>query len=387
MTTKTIKYLATANHESHLAEARSSDSPQEIMLGDPGNWKYKTGDYLINNRRSGGPDVILLEIANSINLSDRVIFVTNELSASVCAAAALIQLLDRVKVGSFSSSAAELARLRLLLIAYQSETYQIPFVYASQSEYTEAYLFSCRVEAVYHSEAEQIRTELKLSANPNLWTQGSEVVHQSTLFERFTEALLKAALGVAYWPGESKQDRLRIDNYTQQYKLNISKFCDRFSVFENVAIMDARGCDGTINPRHLINWAQQFAPEAYMTLTVQDAKLNLIDAGNDGLKILRFGDRLLTADPLNPYHVQLAGFVYKLGFVPMTKCPHYSDREVWHEILFKEYEKRRLLRITNNPQRGWLGRTNYSGHTHYSDSYLVTPSEVTAIMQHHDSQE
>ena len=386
MKTKSIKYLATS-HESHSTDARGSESPQEIMLGDPGNWKPKTGDYLINNHREGGADVILLEIADSIKLSDRVCFVTNELNAAVCAAAAWIQVLDRVKADDFPSSAANLSRLQLLLISYQSEAYHIPFVYPSQAEYSDAYLFSSRVDAAYYAESEQVRTKLELSADPNLWTQGCEVAHQSMLFERFTEALLQAALGVAYWPGEAKQDRAGVDSYRQQYKLNMSRFCDRFSAFENVAILDARGYDGAINPRHLINWAQQFAPEACMTLTVQDAKLNLIDTGSGGLKIIRFGDQLLTADAFNPYHVQLAGFVYRLGFVPMTQCPRYTDREIWSEIFFKECEKRRVLRIGSNPQRSWLRKTNYSGHTFHADSYIVTPSEVAAIMQHHDSQQ
>lgn len=371
----TYRYIA-ASKGSHCGDTRAANSCQQIMIGEPGTWRGKTGDYLINNRRSGGQsDTLLLEIRDDVEIADKAVFIAHDLSAATCAAAAWLQILKQVKQGKIKRNVAEIVKFKLMLISYQADCYCLPIEYSSEQEYSQHYRFSRCAEAAFFEEAEKIRIELGLPVNDNLWTLGQKLEARSILFERYTKALLATAEDPTVWPGQNGEGKA----YLERYQIAGSMFCDRMFVCNEIAVLDARGYNGGINPRHLVEWAQQFAPLCTMTLTVQDRSLNLIKTG-EGLKFLRFGDQLLIADPLNPYQMQLAGFSYKLGFIPMQPKPAYSDRGVWDKLAAMEANKREILSI-EAPLMGFKDTGNYSGHTAPVDGYLLTIAETTAAMR------
>lgn len=371
----TYQYLVTTKG-AHHTEARSNNSRQQIMIGEPGTWRGKTGDYLINNRRHAGQsNTLLLEVSDEIEIEDKAVFIAHDLTAATCAVAAWLQVLKQVKQGKINRNVAEIVKFKLMLISYQSDSYCLPIEYSTEQEYSQNYRFSRQAEAAFFEEAEKIRIELDLPVNDNLWPLGQKLEARSTLFERYTKALLATAEDPTVWPGQNGEGRA----YLERYKLAESMFCDRMGLYNDVAILDARGFNGCINPRHLIEWARQFAPLCNMTLTVQDRSLNMMETVN-GLKFLRFGDQLLIADPLNPHQIQLAGFNYKLGFIPMQPKPAYSYRGVWDKLAEMEARKRELFRI-EAPLMGFKDTGDYSGYTAPVDGYLLTIPEITAAMR------
>ena len=369
------KYIATTKG-SHCGEARAADSRQHIMIGEPGSWRGKTGDYLINNRRNGGQsNTLLLEVSDEIEIADKAVFIAHDLTAATCAAAAWLQILKQVKQGKINRNVAGIIKLKLLLISFQSDAYCLPIEYLTEKEYSQNYRFSRQAEAAFFEEAEKIRIELDLPVNDNLWASGQKMEARSLLFERYTKALLATAEDPTVWPGQNGEGRA----YLERYQIAESMFCDRMFICNEIAVLDARGFNGTINPRHLVEWARQYAPLCTMTLTVQDRSLNMIQT-EDGLKFLRFGDQLLIADPLNPFQMQLAGFTYKLGFIPMQPKPAYTYRGVWDKLTAMEVNKRGILKI-ESPLMGFKDTGDYSGYTAPVDGYLLTIPEITAVMR------
>lgn len=370
------KYLVTSKTAHHV-DARSPNSNPEIMLGDPGVWKSKTGDYIINNRRPNGAETLLLEVSDKTTIPNKATFVTNQISTAVCATAAWLQLLKMKNTGSLVAGVAEVIKKRLIDISHQSENYTLP--YSDFGEYGKDWISSRAVDACFYIEAENIRVELGLPPHSNLWTIGQKCVMFSELFERFTLRLFEAAIGAKTWPGSDGEAR----KYLDKFNLLDSIFGDRCFTCQGVAVLDARGYSGGINQRHIVDWARDNAPSCNMTLTVQDKSLNLIKA-NEGLKFLKFDDQFLLADPLNPHHIQLSAYAYKLGYVPLLPAPNYSDRGVWDALTERECSKRAVLDI-EPPFMGWREHDNYSGHSSPIDGYLLTLPEITAIMKHHNN--
>jgi hypothetical protein len=354
------------------------DARPEIMLGDAmDGWKKLENDYHFNHHRYNGANTLIEEINSDVVIPKSACFLTRKLTASVCAAAAWLQVLSisaETKVPSLSCNL-PLIRRQLLAISYYGEIYELPV----SEGLADLEVFSRLVVATFDKIADDVRAYFDLKPNPDLWTVGERMIHQSRLFQKFTEWLISAALGGCMWPGQGEM-RQQATEQIVRYQMEEISLYDRFRALEGVAILDGRGYIGAINDRHLIEWARIKMPTANMTLTVRDRYLTL-NCSPQGLMLPTPGAVDGESSVLPDLYI--VGMHFSLNHVPMHPSgpPNYGTRRVWDKLTERECLKRSLLGIPR-PYVGFEPRVfDYEGQSSPSEGMLLTIPEVVDIMK------
>lgn len=161
-----------------------------MVDGTVPGWLPSAKDLHFDHHRPGGANIQIDEIDPNVRhkvLPDAC-FVTTQVDADACAAAAYLQLGSDVEQSTID---------RLRAIAYDCDHLSVP---PALSRYAE--LAACAV-AVLKLDAHKIVTEFGLPTDRRLWSIEQKESFASEAFKRGTDWLVGAVENKCYWPGEA----------------------------------------------------------------------------------------------------------------------------------------------------------------------------------------
>lgn len=323
-----ISYLVTKDKD------RVPGSPVIMLDGTVPGWEPRTGDFHFDHHRPGGAPIQLEEIPEDIKIPEQVTFVTTQVDADACAAAAWIQLIQL-------KGLTEEVRRRLTAIAYDCDHLGLP----PGEKYDPYRVFARDAVASLKLLGDRLVQELGLPSDRRSWSEEQRELHSSESFRAGTEALVEASLGKAPWPGEQGEAKAYWDKVEE-----IRPWVEEHStLIWGVAVLDLRESPGYVDPRLLVDWARKQRAHKNVTLSVR----------------VREG---------------VEGYSYTLGSVPLHPegSPRFSDRKVWDALNDFEIEKRKTLGLPA-PSSSWGGRNEVGGSGLNTPS-LATPKEVVEVV-------
>lgn len=333
-------YLVTTDKQ---ALDKASQSAQIVMLDGtvPGWSAARPGDLHFDHHRPGGAPVQLAEIPDNVRLGERVVFVTTQVDADACVAAAWVQLLQL----DLDPAEAYQAYRDLCAIAYDCDHLGVPESLGSYAK------FAANVVAALKLSGNQVAESLGLSSDRRAWTPEEKENYASVCFQRGTEWLVQAALGQRPWPGEAGEAEPYFANL-ERLRPEVAKHC---RLYRNCTVFDQRSFKEYVDPRLVVDWARAHGA-ANITLTVRD------------------GSRLPNALPIE--QIEQDAVSYTLGSVPLHSdgSPQYSDRGVWQKLTELEVKVRASLGLPA-PETTWGGR-NEVGGSGWRDPSVVSPEEI-----------
>lgn len=358
-----MRYLVTTNKE---------DLPingQIIMIdGTVPGWQAKPGDLHFDHHRPGGQPVQIMEIPVDLETEKDAIFVTTQADVDACCAAAWIQLQNLAGDGEILRTLIKCAKSSLSAIAYDCDHLGVP---VDEPDFMEMADFARNVVAALKQSGGALIEELELPTDRKSWTHDQKRLYASLAFQRGTEWLIDAALAKRDWPGQNGEAAEYWENFDKQRPW----VWQRCRMYKNVAILDSRGVNEYVDPRHLIEWARTQQSHENITLTVRDRPLELWSTEDDislfqeGSKSLGYGSK-----------VNLQAHSYTLGCVPLHQrsSPKLSDRNVWQILSKAENDKRYWIGIPRASTQ-WGGRNEVGGSS-WNDAAILTPEEIIDIV-------
>lgn len=320
---------------------------QIIMVdGTVPGWKPRHGDLHFDHHRPGGDPIQLTEIPDSIriNLDSELVFVTTQVDADACAAAAWLMLPSF----GLKETVLESANLRLRAIAYDCDHLGLP------PDFDQSFAeFARNAVAALKLAGNQIALDLGLPIERQNWTNTDHAKYKNTCFQVGVEWLIDASLGLTQWPGENGE----AEEYWSQLE-KLRPYVDLCAyLIDGFAVLDQRSLRQYCDPRLLVEWTRKQPSHKNITLTIRDRPLAL-DGGRE-----------------------IPGFAYTLGSVPLHKdgSPCFSDRQVWQALVIAERNKR-IDYGYPLPTSDWGGRNEVGGSS-WNDASVLTPKEVIWIAQ------
>lgn len=348
----------------YLVTTYATDIPKDKQIvmvdGTVPGWEPKPGDLHFDHHRPGGQPVQIMEIPADTRI-ENAIFVTTQVDADACCAAAWLQLIQRNNV-----SPEKLGEIytKLSAIAYDCDHLGVSNYL---SEYAE---FARNAVAALKLSGKQIVKDLGFPADRKSWSAEQKRAYASEAFRKGTEYLVEAALGDRPWPGECGEAK----TYWTQYEAQKPMLASRFRMYKSVGIFDSRGISEYIDPRHLLEWVRQQPDHINITLTVRDRPLELFHTEEKLILQKQGAEKLEDGD--TEFQINLSAFTYTLGCVPLHKSgsPKFSDRNVWEALSKAEQNKRYFLNLPM-PTGGWGGRNEVGGSS-WNDAAILFPEEV-----------
>ena len=359
-----IDFLVTT----HLSDI-PTNRPIVMVDGTVPGWycSPKKGDLHFDHHRSGGEKVQVEEIPEDTRIAENSLIVTTQLDADACVSAAWLILCAGEYQQYFGHSGAIAVRDRLIAIAYDCDHLGLPL----EPRWDEYRVFARNVVAAMKQGSEAIASELGLPKKRSDWTDEQRKIFYSEGFRQRTEALVKAAMGEAPWPGE----RGEADAYWQKFEEQRPFVHRRCKLIDGVAVLDSRGISDYVDPRHLVEWARS-QPEctSNITLTVRDRPLQLFYTEKE-LLLWKEG---LEDGPLS-WKITLPAYSYTLGSIPLHAdgSPEFADQNVFALLSVAENQKRDYLDLPL-PSSAWGGRNEVGGSS-WNDAALLTPEEVLKV--------
>lgn len=331
----------------YLVTTDKNQIPQNshIVMVDgtvPG-WERRAGDLHFDHHKPGGALVQIDEIEPSnedLVLESESIFVTTQVDADACVAAAYVQLLHKNKWQEIPSE----TKRKLRAIAMDCDHLGVTPDLANLAE------FARNAVAALKLNGDDVRKALQLPENRKEWTEAGKTTYASECFRYGTSWLYEAAQGWRSWPGEFGE--------AAEYWAKVES--QRQTVYENCwlyrgcAIFDQRSINEYVDPRLLLEWARANGATEPITLTVRD------------------GSRLPNAGLIKDF----PAFSYTLGSIPLHSkgSPKFSDRNIWAKLTTLEMD----LRGQNGlpmPETFWGGRNEVGGSS-WRDPAIATPEQI-----------
>ncbi len=226
-----------------------------IMLdGTVPNWKPKSGDWHFDHHRTGGSKIQMQEIPGDFcnNLTGNEWFVTTQVDADACAAAAWCQVGGQL---SWENTR------KLEAIAYDCDYLCVPPQYQDLGD------FASQAVAAMKSNSNKLLAELHLPSNRKTWNQEQKETFASAAFKLGTESLVNACLGNCKFPGELGE----AEDYWETVKQHIQIIQKQglISLCKECLIFDARAFDGIyVDPRCWLKASAQIVSKP-ITLTMR----------------------------------------------------------------------------------------------------------------------
>jgi hypothetical protein len=337
-----ISYLVTTD-KNKLPQ----DMPIVMVDGTVPAWSPTAADLHFDHHRPGGADIQLHEIPEGQKLPEDFVFVTTQVDADACAAAAWLLLeqeqLDGVEMYE--------ARAALSAIAYDCDHLGLPF----DRKWDKYRTFAAKAVAAMKEAGSVVAKAANLSANRKDWSEEDKIKYASICFELGTKHLVAAAKGLRSYPGENGE----ADPYFERMESQRSKVYENCREYKGCAIFDQRPFQGEyVDPRLFVEWCRENGTENPITLTVRD------------------GSRLPNAAKLSEADSELKLFSYTLGSIPLHAkgSPKYSDRGVWDVLKQLEIDVR-YRQGYGNPETSWGGR-NEVGGSGWRDPAIATPEQI-----------
>jgi hypothetical protein len=365
--------------EKFLVTTSIADLPESSIVmvdGTVPGWSAGPDDLHFDHHRRGGSPMQILEIPDNLDLPDSFTFVTTQVDADACAAAAWI-ILSRLKLTLAEKHG---ARVELSAIAYDCDHLGLP-----QGWQWDAYReFAKNAVAAMKLDGDRVIELLELSSDRKTWNAEEKRVYASECFKRGTLILVEAALGHAPYPGElgeAAEYWERVESL-RPYVESCAK------LIEGCAVFDQRSLQQYCDPRLLVEWARGQEDTRNITLTVRDRALRLIAdptynelSGNieTSYFLPSVEEEEAASNPTYIYTLEVAeipAYSYTLGSVPLHEAgsPKFSDNGIWEALHKAECKKRDRFGYPH-PSSRWGGRNEVGGSS-WNDASVLSPEEV-----------
>lgn len=237
-------------------------SPQHLVVmvdGTVPGWSKGDMNLHFDHHRVGGADIQIDEIPMGylldFSLDYEPVFVTTQLDADACVAAAWLQLNP--------NNVSEEKKLKLRAIAYDCDHLAVPEFLADLGD------FAAQAVAALKSEGFKIADEINLPKNRKDWTQEDKVAYASLGFKRGVEWLIDATLDKRPYPGELGEAA----EYWAQVKKDEELFIveNRVSKYKDALIFSMLDWKGRyVDPRASLRAAKRLGLSATLTLTQRE---------------------------------------------------------------------------------------------------------------------
>lgn len=320
-----MKYLATT-------KPIPVKEPVIMVDGTVPGWQLKATDQHFDHHRPGGAKVQLIEIPATVaqQLTGNEIFVTTQVDADACVAAAWCQLGDKIDYT---------VKRKLEAIAWDCDHLMVPPHLEDLAE------FATQAVAALKIESDKIPEKLGLPLQRSQWSEEHRRTYASEAFRQGSEWLIDASLGKRLFPGEAGEAA----NYWQQVEANrdllveqkcISYISTSIGLFP---VCDTRRLNRYIDPRSFLQALTDINRLLPVTLSARNFKTG-------------------------------TGTTYTLGCIPTHPRVNQFD---YTESVFKKLTEAEKAKNPNT--EGWGGRATVGGSGWNTFSSL-TPEEVVEIV-------
>lgn len=319
-----MKYLATT-------KPIAIDQPIIMVDGTVHGWTFKPEDRHFDHHKPGGAKVQIDEISALIAslLQGNEIFVTTQVDADACVAAAWCQMGDRIT---------EEQKRKLRAIAWDCDHLIVP------NELSDLADFAAQAVATLKQEAFKLVAQMGLPPQRKQWTEEQRIAYSSAAFEQGTQWLISALKGERPFPGQQGE----AVQYWEQVEQHTQKLIEQERILYIQTdqglfpICDTRSMKGYIDPRCFLRAIATISNLLPMTLTVRDFKDD--------------------------------GYSYTLGCIPTHPLLERLDYTQNTFIALTEAE-----RLKNPQTEPWGGRATVGGSP-WNNASQLTPEEVVSIV-------
>ena len=320
-----MKYLVTT-------KAIAVKEPVIMVDGTVPGWEFKPIDKHFDHHRPGGSKVQILEIPSTVALQLRgnEVFITTQVDADACVAAAWCQLGDKID---------STVKRKLEAIAWDCDHLIVP------PELEDLAQFAAQAVATLKIESGKIPEKLGLNPQRSQWSEDDRIAYASEAFRQGSEWLINACLGKSLFPGEAGE----ATDYWQKVEANrdllvsqqrITYIPTALGLFP---VCDTKGMNCYVDPRSFLQALTNIDSLLPMTLSARTFK-----SGN--------------------------GTTYTLGCIPTHPQVNQFD---YTESVFKKLTD--AEKAKNPTADGWGGRTTVGG-SGWNTPSLLTPEEVVTIV-------
>jgi len=315
-----------------------------MVDGTVPGWTPNPNDLHFDHHRAGGAPVQLEEIGMDWKgyIRPNSVFVTTQVDADACVAAAWLQL----QMMEMDQAEAYQAWVHLYAIAHDCDHLGLP----QDSKWDPYRDFARKAVATLKEHGKEVVSRLELPSDRKTWDEHQKVLYASACFMYGTEWLIAAVLGERPYPGENGEADPYFENMEKQRPIVYANTRE----YQGCAIFDQRIFNEYVDPRLLVDWCRENNVEHTITLTVRD------------------GSR----QPNAFSGLMFDQYSYTLGSVPLHPkgSPKFSDNNVWYHLDRLEL----LIRDQNNisaPQTKWGGRNEVGGSS-WRDPAIASPEQV-----------
>lgn len=318
------------------------DRPIVMVDGTVPGWQPTERDLHFDHHRPGGALVQILEIPEHTLVPEGAVYVTTQVDADACAAAAYLHLLEN------APEAAAEAKDQLVAIAYDCDHLGLP----AGKEWDRYREFARNAVASLKLQGDAVIKDFGLPLDRKGWDSELKAAYANECFRRGAQWLVNSALGYWDWPGTKGEAKAYWDRVEA-----LRPYVERCAyLVGDYAVLDQRSLQQYCDPRLLVEWARQQPGHSNVTLTVRDRRLDLPDGRS------------------------IPAYSYTLGSVPLHEdgSPMFSDRGVWSALAAAERAKRAKYGYPE-PSSDWGGRNEVGGSS-WNDACVLEPKEVLEVV-------
>lgn len=307
------------------------EEPVIMVDGTVPDWQFKSEDKHFDHHRPGGAKVQIAEIPKSLseNLTGNEVFVTTQVDADACVAAAWCQVGKKID---------EETKRKLEAIAWDCDHLTVP------PELKDLAKFAAEAVATLKLVSAKIPEKLSLPKHRSQWSEDQRIAYASEAFRLGSEWLINACLTQCLFPGENNEAA----EYWQQVEANRDLLIQQQRIVYLTTPMglfpvcDTRGMNCYVDPRSFLQALTNVDNILPMTLTARTFK--------DG-----------------------KGTTYTLGCISTHPQAEQFDYTLCVFQNLTEAEK------AKNPEaEAWGGRSTVGG-SGWNTPSLLTKEEVVAI--------
>jgi hypothetical protein len=277
---------------------------QVIMVdGTVPGWTPNSNDLHFDHHRENGEDTQIQDIGKlKYNIEDDATFVTTQVDADVCVAAAWLIGLDNYP------ELLDKYENRLLAIAYDCDHLVVPSYLSAYSD------FATKVVAAMKSNSNVCIEALDLSADRKTWSKEDKQKFGSLAFECGVTDLCLSIQGFSKFPGENGE----ADSYLQKLNEDIKIWETNGNIhkYREVLIFDCTQVNEYLDPRVTLRAAQNIGLVGDEPFTVTQRKIV-----NNG---------------------EFVGYSYTIGVVPLHKNidkVNYVSNKVFEALTLGELKQ------------------------------------------------
>lgn len=350
---------------------------QIIMVdGTVPGWQPRPIDHHFDHHRDGGADVQIDEIGvdlNNFDIQENACFVTTQLDADACVAAAWLIGLTHNTEKTIES------RDKLRAIAFDCDHLVVP---ASLAQYSD---FATKCVAAMKSGSDALVEKLVFPTDRKQWTKEMKETFASVAFENGVLDLEAAIEGASLFPGESGEADSYLENLDDQIK--VWETNRLILKYRDCLVFDCTNTSGYLDPRVTLRAAKNLGVIGDEAFTVTQRKI-MNKIVNDG-EFLGYSYTIGVV-PLHE-NIDKVDYVKNKVFVGLTSAelktnPNHFDTSIvnaglWEEWLTIEKLNRADWLCSPKIKLGWGGRKTVGGSSWNTPSKLSPQTIIDVILE------